>query len=30
MNDVPWGGLWRARLAQDKVCIRLVNYEVTQ
>jgi D-alanyl-D-alanine carboxypeptidase/D-alanyl-D-alanine-endopeptidase (penicillin-binding protein 4) len=30
MNDVPWGQLWRARLAQDKVCIRLVNYEVTQ
>jgi len=27
MNDVPWGGLWRARLAQDKVCIRLVGYE---
>jgi D-alanyl-D-alanine carboxypeptidase/D-alanyl-D-alanine-endopeptidase (penicillin-binding protein 4) len=27
MNDVPWGGLWRARLAQDKVCIRLVEYE---
>jgi len=27
MNDVPWGGLWRARLAQDKLCIRLVDYE---
>jgi len=27
MNDVPWGELWRARLAQDKVCIRLVDYE---
>jgi len=27
MNDVPWGQLWRARLAQDKVCIRLVEYE---
>ena len=27
MNDVPRGGLRRARLAQDKVCIRLVSYE---
>ena len=27
MNDVPWGQLWRARLAQDKVCIRLVGYK---
>ena len=26
MNDVPWGELWKARLAQDKVCIRLVDY----
>ena len=30
MNDVPWGQLWRARLAQDKVCIRLVDYKVTK
>jgi D-alanyl-D-alanine carboxypeptidase/D-alanyl-D-alanine-endopeptidase (penicillin-binding protein 4) len=26
MNDVPWGELWRARQAQDKICIRLVDY----
>jgi len=26
MNDVPWGQLWRARDAQDKVCLRLVEY----
>jgi D-alanyl-D-alanine carboxypeptidase/D-alanyl-D-alanine-endopeptidase (penicillin-binding protein 4) len=26
MNDVPWGELWKARLAQDKVCLRLVEY----
>ena len=25
INDVPWGHVWRARLAQDKVCIRLVE-----
>ena len=25
MNDVPWGGLWKARDAQDKVCLRLVE-----
>jgi D-alanyl-D-alanine carboxypeptidase/D-alanyl-D-alanine-endopeptidase (penicillin-binding protein 4) len=25
MNDVPWGELWKARLAQDKVCLRLVE-----
>ena len=30
MNDLPSGSLWRARLAQDKVCIRLVDYEVTK
>ncbi|HUX02122.1 MAG TPA: D-alanyl-D-alanine carboxypeptidase, partial [Phycisphaerae bacterium] len=30
INDVPWGQLWRAKLAQDKVCIRLVDYEVTK
>ncbi len=27
LNDVPWGQLWKARLAQDKVCLRLVDYE---
>lgn len=27
MNDVPWGKLWKARLAQDKACIRLVKFE---
>jgi D-alanyl-D-alanine carboxypeptidase len=26
MNDVPWGELWKARTAQDKVCLRLVDY----
>jgi len=26
MNDVPWGELWKARLAQDKACLRLVDY----
>jgi D-alanyl-D-alanine carboxypeptidase/D-alanyl-D-alanine-endopeptidase (penicillin-binding protein 4) len=26
MNGVPWGELWKARLAQDKVCIRVVNF----
>jgi D-alanyl-D-alanine carboxypeptidase/D-alanyl-D-alanine-endopeptidase (penicillin-binding protein 4) len=26
MNDVPWGELWKARVAQDKVCLRLVDY----
>jgi len=26
MNDVPWGELWKARLAQDKIAIRLVDY----
>ena len=26
MNDVPWGELWKARTAQDKVCLRLVEY----
>jgi len=26
MNDVPWGELWRAREAQDKICVRLVEY----
>ena len=25
INDVPWGHVWRARLAQDKMCIRLVE-----
>ncbi|HET6441820.1 MAG TPA: D-alanyl-D-alanine carboxypeptidase, partial [Phycisphaerae bacterium] len=30
MNDLPSGSLWRARDAQDKVCIRLVDYEVTK
>ena len=25
MNDVPWGHLWKARDAQDKVCLRLVD-----
>ena len=27
VNDVPWGHVWRARLAQDKMCIRLVDAE---
>jgi D-alanyl-D-alanine carboxypeptidase/D-alanyl-D-alanine-endopeptidase (penicillin-binding protein 4) len=26
MNDVPWGELWKARQAQDRVCVRLVEY----
>jgi len=26
MNMVPWGGLWKARQAQDKICLRLVEY----
>jgi D-alanyl-D-alanine carboxypeptidase/D-alanyl-D-alanine-endopeptidase (penicillin-binding protein 4) len=26
MNDVPWGELWKARQAQDKICVRLVDY----
>jgi len=26
MNDVPWGELWKSRLAQDKACLRLVDY----
>ena len=26
MNDVPWGELWKARTAQDKVCLRLVDF----
>ena len=26
MNDVPWGELRKARLAQDRVCLRLVEY----
>ncbi len=25
MNEVPWGELWRARLVQDNVCLRLVE-----
>jgi len=26
MNDMPLGDLWKARQAQDKVCMRLVEY----
>jgi len=26
MNDVPWGELWKARLAQDKACLRMIDY----
>jgi serine-type D-Ala-D-Ala carboxypeptidase/endopeptidase (penicillin-binding protein 4) len=26
MNDVPWGELWKARQAQDRLCVRLVDY----
>jgi len=26
MNNLPSGALWKARLAQDKICIRLVDF----
>jgi serine-type D-Ala-D-Ala carboxypeptidase/endopeptidase (penicillin-binding protein 4) len=26
MNDVPWGELWKARQAQDRLCVRLMDY----
>ncbi len=26
MNDVPWGELWKARQAQDRLCERLMDY----
>jgi D-alanyl-D-alanine carboxypeptidase/D-alanyl-D-alanine-endopeptidase (penicillin-binding protein 4) len=26
MNDVPWGELWKAKQAEDRTCVRLVDY----